>query len=162
RAAIREGSQGARRRRGRVTQSGKWKVESENDRFIISHDPALLDLDVIHGFLTNCYWSPGIPRAVVEKALTHSLCFVVYDSPTTLTPADARPAQICFARLVTDRATFAYLADVFILEPYRGRGLSKRLMESIMAHPDLQGLRRMMLLTRDAHGLYEQFGFTRF
>lgn len=116
----------------------------------VSSDPARLDLDTIHAYLSRSYWSPGIPRSVVQRAMEHSICFGVYHLRE----------QVGFARVVTDRATFAYLADVFILEAHRGRGLSKKLMASVMAHPDLQGLRRFMLATRDAHGLYRQFGFT--
>lgn len=117
----------------------------------IATDPDRLDLEVIHKFLAEeSYWSPGIPRAVVERALRNSLCFGVY--------LGAR--QVGFARLVTDKATFALLADLFILPAHRGRGLSKQLMRSVVAHPDLQDLRRLLLLTSDAHGLYRQFGFT--
>ena len=120
-----------------------------SDRITISTDPALLDLDVIHGFLKSAYWCENLPREVIERAIRHSLCFGVYDDG----------GQVGFARVITDRATYAYLADVFVLESHRGRGLSKRLMEAIVAHPDLQGLRRWSLATRDAHGLYAQFGF---
>lgn len=130
-----------------------------DDSYLVSDDPALLDFDIIHGFLSTNYWSPGIPRAVVEKAAAHSLTFGVYDTSRTRRPRDTRPSQIGYARMVTDRATYAYLADVFILDSHRGRGLSKRLMRFIMDHQELQGLRRMMLMTRDAHGLYAQFGF---
>ena len=119
------------------------------DDITISTDPALLDLDVIHGFLKTAYWCEGLPRDVIERAIHNSLCFGVYDAGR----------QIGFARLITDRATYAYLADVFVLPSHRGRGISKRLMQAIVAHPDVQGLRRWSLLTRDAHGLYEQFGF---
>jgi GNAT superfamily N-acetyltransferase len=126
-------------------------VESRRGEFLISTDPARLNLDVIHGFLTNCYWSKGIPREVVARSVEHSLCFGVYDGSG---------AQVGFARVVSDFATVAYLGDVFILESHRGRGLSKWLMESITQHPALQGLRRWILLTRDAHGLYKKFGFT--
>jgi len=115
----------------------------------VSSDPARLDLDVIHGFLRRSYWSPGIPREVVERALRNSLGFGAYH----------RGAQVGFARVITDRATFAYVADVFVLEEHRGRGVSKLLMQAVMAHPELQGLRRWSLATRDAHGLYRQFGF---
>ena len=117
--------------------------------YTLSDDPARLDLDVIHGFLSRSYWSPGIPRETVARAIAHSLCFGVYLGRT----------QVGFARLVTDRATFAYLADVVVLEPHRGRGLSRALMELILAHPEVQGLRRWLLATRDAHGLYRKFGF---
>lgn len=116
----------------------------------ISEGAARLDVDTIHAFLRESYWSPGIPRGVVERAIAGSLCFGVH----------LGAAQVGFARVVTDRATFAYLADVFILPPHRGRGLSKRLLAHIAAHPDLQGLRRFMLATRDGHGLYAKFGFT--
>jgi len=115
-----------------------------------STDKRRLDIAVVHACLTQSYWSPGIPRQTVERAIDGSLCFGVYH----------QSAQIGFARVITDKATFAYLADVFILEPHRGQGLSKRLMELILAHSDLQGLRRFMLATKDAHGLYRQFGFT--
>jgi GNAT superfamily N-acetyltransferase len=116
----------------------------------ISTDPALMDLDVIHGFLVGAYWSPGIPRATVERAMAHSMSFGVF----------AGTRQLGYARVVTDRATFAYLCDVFVLDSERGRGLGKWLMETVLAHPDLLGLRRFMLATRDAHGLYAQYGFT--
>jgi len=115
----------------------------------VSDDPADLDVDVIHGFLRDSYWAAGIPRAVVEKSLRGSLCFGVYEGR----------AQVGFARCVTDRATYAYLADVFVLPSHRGRGLAKWLMELIVRHPDLEGLRRWNLVTRDAHRLYAQHGF---
>lgn len=126
---------------------------ARRDELFISDDPALVDLDIVHGFLVTSYWSPGIPREIVERAIEHSMVFGVYADTPSL------PAQIGFARVVTDRATFAYLADVFILEPHRGRGLSKWLMETILTHPHLRGLRRICLMTRDAQGLYTQFGF---
>jgi GNAT superfamily N-acetyltransferase len=120
----------------------------------ISTNPARLDLDVIHGFLAGAYWSRGIPRAVVERSLRHSLCFGAY--------AGAAPggAHVGFARVVTDYATFALVSDVFVVESQRRRGIAKLLMRAILAHPELQGLRRWMLATHDAHGLYRQFGFT--
>jgi GNAT superfamily N-acetyltransferase len=117
--------------------------------FTISTDPDRLDLEVIHRFLTESYWAKGISREVVKRSIENSLCFGIY-----------REKQIGFARVISDFATFAYLGDVFILEDYRGRGLSKWLMERIVSHPALQGLRRWTLLTRDAHRLYAQFGFT--
>ncbi|QSX40183.1 GNAT family N-acetyltransferase [Shewanella cyperi] len=117
----------------------------------ISTDKSKLDFAVIHGFIANSYWASNIPEAVMARAIENSLCFAVYCY-------DGR--QVGFARIISDKATFAYLADVFILEEHRGQGLSKRLMQTIVAHPDLQGLRRMVLATRDAHGLYAQFGFT--
>jgi GNAT superfamily N-acetyltransferase len=126
-------------------------VDHRHGEFLVSTDPARLDLDLIHGFLTNCYWAKGIPREVVARSIEHSLCFGVYDGSG---------AQVGFARVVSDFATVAYLGDVFVLESHRGRGLSKWLMECIVRHPVLQNLRRWILLTRDAHGLYAQFGFT--
>jgi GNAT superfamily N-acetyltransferase len=120
------------------------------DNFSISTDKSKLDITVIHHFLSRSYWSENIPVETIQKAIDGSMCFGVYD----------KGSQVGFARIVTDKATFAYLADVFILEEYRGQGLSKWLMEFILAHPDLQGLRRILLATRDAHGLYKQFGFT--
>jgi GNAT superfamily N-acetyltransferase len=125
--------------------------------YLISTNPAWFDLDVIHHFLSeHSYWARGIPRDVVARSIANSLCFAVYTSAAAPDP-DRR--QVGFARVTTDRATFAYLADLFILPQHRGRGLSKRLMEEILAHPDLQGLRRWMLATADAHELYRKFGF---
>jgi GNAT superfamily N-acetyltransferase len=118
--------------------------------FTISDEPERLQLEVIVDSLARAYWSNQRPRAVIEKSLKHSLCFGVYENQT----------QIGFARVVSDHATFAYLADVFILESYQGHGLGKWLVQTILEHPDLQGLRRWILATRDAHGLYAQFGFT--
>jgi len=115
-----------------------------------SSEKRRLDIDTIHGYLTQSYWSPGVPRSIVERAIDGSLCFAVFH----------QGKQVGFARVVTDKATFGYLADVFILEAHRGKGLSKRLMEFVFSHPDLHGLRRFMLATKDAHGLYKQFGFT--
>jgi GNAT superfamily N-acetyltransferase len=110
----------------------------------------LLDLPLIHSFLENrSYWAAGVPLEVVRRSVEGSLCFGLYE----------KGRQIGFARVVTDRATFAYLGDVFVLELYRGRGLSKWLLECAVGHPALQGLRRFLLVTRDAHGLYERFGF---
>jgi GNAT superfamily N-acetyltransferase len=125
-------------------------VVTETGRFLISTDKSKLDLDVIHQFLSReSYWAAGIPRETVARSIENSLCFGVYDN--------AR--QIGFARVVTDFATYAYVADVFILERYRERGLGRELMSSIMCHPKLLGLRRWSLGTRDAQGLYAQFGF---
>ena len=115
----------------------------------ISTDPTRLQPAAIHAYLTRSYWSPGIPQEVVERAIANSLCFGIY----------LGQAQVGFARVVTDKATFAYLADVYVLEEHRGQGLSKRLVRTILAHPELQGLRRFLLATRDAHTLYAQFGF---
>jgi GNAT superfamily N-acetyltransferase len=117
----------------------------------ISTDKGRLDVHLIHQFLSEqSTWAIGMPIAVLDRAIANSLCFGVY--------LDGR--QIGFARVVTDCATFANLVDVFVLPEYRGQGHSKRLMEAIVAHPDLQGLRRFTLATADAHGLYAQFGFT--
>jgi GNAT superfamily N-acetyltransferase len=116
----------------------------------ISIDPHRLNIEIIHKFLAeDSYWSIGIPRAIVERAIQNSLCFGLYHGN----------AQVGFARVVTDRSTFALLADLFILDPHRGKGLSKWLMRSIVEHEDLQGLRRLLLLTSDAHNLYSRFGF---
>jgi GNAT superfamily N-acetyltransferase len=116
----------------------------------ISTDPARLDLDVIHAFLRTAYWSPEVPRDVVERSLAGSLCFGLY------APGGA---QAGFARAVTDRATFAWIADVFVLPEHRGRGLATWLMRTVVEHPQLRGLRRTVLATRDAHGLYAELGF---
>jgi GNAT superfamily N-acetyltransferase len=124
-------------------------VPVQHADYEISTRPERLDVAVIHAFLTQSYWSPGIPRSVVERAIRNSLCFGLY----------WKSGQVGFARIVTDKATFAYLADVFVLEAHRGKGLSKWLMQVIVDHEDLQGLRRFLLGTRDAHGLYKQFGF---
>jgi len=125
-------------------------TEFHRDGFIISTDKARLQLYVIHGFLANSsYWAKHVPLAVVRKAIANSLCFGVYYGDE----------QIGFARVISDYATFAYLADVFILPIHRGKALSKWLMSCLFAHPELQGLRRWMLATRDAHGLYAQYGF---
>ena len=124
-------------------------LERTHQDYTLSDDRARLDLDAIHGFLVRSYWAPGIPRETVARAIENSLCCGVYLGET----------QVGFARLVTDRATFAYLADVFVLEAHRGRGLSRALMELVVSHPEVQGLRRWLLATRDAHGLYRKFGF---
>jgi len=117
----------------------------------ITTDPGRFDVAAIHRFLTTSYWSPGIPRETVERAIANSLCFAAL--------LDGR--QVGFARMVTDKATFAYLADVFVVEDQRGKGIARRIMDAVMSHPDLQGLRRTMLVTRDAHRLYERYGFRR-
>ena len=124
--------------------------EFRRGQFVISTDPARLDVDAIYAFLTQSYWAGGIPKDTVARSIRHSLCFGAYDEER----------QIGFARVISDFATYAYIGDVYVLEAYRGQGLGKWLMASIMAHPDLQGLRRWSLATRDAHGLYQQFGFT--
>ncbi|MYM70055.1 GNAT family N-acetyltransferase [Pseudoduganella sp. FT55W] len=117
----------------------------------ISTDKALLDVPLIHQFLSErSTWAIGIPLAVVERAIDNSLCFGAY----------VAGKQVGFARVTTDCATFAYLADVFVVEEQRGRGISKALVQSVLEHPDLQGLRRFMLATSDAHELYARYGFT--
>ncbi len=121
-----------------------------NREYEISTDPARIDLSVVHEFLSQSYWSQGVPVEVVQRGIENSICFGIYRGIQ----------QIGFARVITDRATFAYLADVFVLKSHRGLGLSKWLMECITAHPDLQGLRRWMLATRDAPQLYAKYGFT--
>lgn len=128
-------------------QTREWT----RDGFTVSTDPARVQLDVVHGFLTKAYWSEGIPRETVARAIAHSLPFGVYEGAT----------QVGFARVVSDYTAIAYVGDVFVLPEWRGRGLSRFVMECMLAHPDLQGLRRWVLLTRDAHGLYEKFGFER-
>ena len=139
-------------------------AESRRGEFLISTDPRRLDLDAIHQFLTNSYWAKGIPREVVARSIEHSLCFGIYDEGRARLPRPARERragapQVGFARVVSDFATIAYLGDVFVLDAYRGRGLGRWMMESIVDHPRLEGLRRWILVTRDAHGLYSKFGF---
>lgn len=122
-----------------------------NSEYTISSDKSRLDVPLIHRYLSQeSYWAQNIPLDVVARSITHSLCFGVYQ----------QEQQVGFARVTTDQATFAYLADVFILPQHRGKGLSKQLLETILNWPTLQGLRRWLLGTRDAHKLYEQFGFT--
>lgn len=117
--------------------------------YTITSDHRRLDLPAIHAFLSRSYWSPGIPLSVVEKAVANSVAFAAF----------LGEQQVAFARVVTDKATFAYLADVYVIEAHRGRGLARRLLQAIDTHDDLQGLRRFMLATRDAHDLYAEFGF---
>jgi GNAT superfamily N-acetyltransferase len=116
----------------------------------ISTDAARIDVAAVHQFLATSYWAAGIPFSTVQRSIENSLCFGIYKGRNLAG----------FARVISDYATFAYLADVFIVSEHRGQGLSRWLMECIMAHPDLQGLRRWSLVTRDAHGLYRKFGFT--
>lgn len=122
----------------------------ERGEYTISTERARLDVEIIHDFLScHSYWAEGIPRALVERSIEHSLPFGVYHGTR----------QVGFARVISDYTTFAYIGDVFVIEEYRGRGLSKWLMEVIVEHRELQGLRRWILMTRDAHGLYEKVGF---
>jgi GNAT superfamily N-acetyltransferase len=124
--------------------------ESLRGEFAISTNRDALDLDVIHNFLADSYWAAGIPRDVVTRSIQNSLRFGIYQ----------QQQQVGFARVISDFATYAYIADVFVVDGFRGRGLGKWLMECIMAYPQLQHLRRWGLATRDAHGLYQQFGFS--
>jgi GNAT superfamily N-acetyltransferase len=124
--------------------------EQELDGFIISTDKEKLDIQMIQTFLSGeSYWAQNRTLEQTRRAIEHSLCFGIYDGA----------AQIGFARIISDFATFAYVGDVFVLGEYRGRGLSKWLMETLVGHPGLQGLRRWLLATKDAHGLYEKYGF---
>jgi len=126
--------------------------EVSDGPYQVSTDISKLDVNVIHKYLSEeSYWAKGIPRDVLEKAIHNSICFGLYHNAE----------QIGFARAVTDKATFAYVADVFVLPAHRGKGLSKWLMQTIQAHPELQNLRRWILTTKDAHSLYEQCGWTR-
>lgn len=123
-----------------LLEQGFW-LTSDNDK---------MDVDAVHQFLSATYWSPAIPHDTVRRAIQGSLCFGLFHGDS----------QIGFARVVTDRATFAYLCDVYVLEAYRGKGLGEWLMKFVLEHPGLQGLRRFSLVTRDAHGLYAKLGFT--
>jgi ribosomal protein S18 acetylase RimI-like enzyme len=124
-------------------------IQRERDGYLVSTDPTLLDLAAVHHYLASSYWSPGLPRDVLARAVEGSICFGLYRAGE----------QVGFARVITDRATFAYLCDVYVLEAHRGRGLGHLLIESVVSHPAIQDLRRFVLVTRDAHGLYERFGF---
>jgi GNAT superfamily N-acetyltransferase len=123
--------------------------EQQHGDILVTTDPARLDRDAIHDFLSGSYWAKGIPREVMERSIRHSLCFGAFDGGR----------QVGFARVVSDRATFAYVADVFVVESHRGRGIGGRIMACITSHPELQNLRLWTLFTRDAHGLYRQYGF---
>lgn len=124
-------------------------MEWTRGEFVISTDPERLDRESIHRFLASSYWAPQVPRAIVDRSIDHSMPFGLYEGGR----------QVGFARVITDRATFAYVADVYVLEAHRGRGLALWLMETIRAHPELQNLRRWTLFTRDAHPLYRKVGF---
>lgn len=123
--------------------------EYRRGELLVTTDRSKIDFEVVHGFLASCYWAGSIPRDVVEKSIRLSYCFSIFEGNM----------QVGFARVVTDFATYAYVGDLFVLESHRGRGLGKWLMECIRGNADLQGLRRWSLVTRDAHGLYRQFGF---
>ena len=123
----------------------EWK----RNEMLVSDDPAKLDVEAIHAFLSRAYWCVGIPRETVECAVRHSLCFGLYDGGT----------QVGLARVITDHAAFAYLCDVYVLESHRGRGLGKWLIQCVMAHPSIPSLRRFNLATQDAHSLYARHGF---
>lgn len=125
-------------------------MEQTGGEYTVSDNPQRLDIDAIHAYLSRSYWAEAIPRELVERSARGSLCVGLYRGQ----------AQVGFARVVTDRATFAYLCDVYVLEQERGRGLGVWLIEFVMQHPDLQGLRRWILATRDAHELYTKFGWT--
>lgn len=121
----------------------------------LSFDRSELDLDLIHAFLSGAYWSAGIPRHTVERAIRGSLCVGAFDADEA-----GADEQIGFARVVSDHATFAYLADVFVLPAHRGKGVARAMIESLHEHPDLQGLRRWVLFTRDMQPLYARLGWT--
>lgn len=124
-------------------------VEYQREGFLVSTDPARFDRAAIHAFLTGSYWAEGISQEIVDRSIDGSLAFGLLEESR----------QIGFARVVTDRATFAYLADVYVVESHRGRGLGRWLVDCVTAHPDLRGLRRWSLVTRDAHALYRPLGF---
>jgi len=127
-------------------------TEWRKDNYLLSTDKSKIDVQAVHRFLSQSYWAEGIPEEVVQRSIDNSLCFTIYH----------HDKLVGFARVISDAATFAYLADVFIIPEERGRGLSRWLMNVIINHPQLQGLRRLILATRDAHDLYAQFGFTPF
>jgi GNAT superfamily N-acetyltransferase len=127
-------------------------TEWQKHDYLVSTDKSKIDINTVHDFLFQSYWAAGIPIETVKRSIENSLCFAIYQ----------QEMLVAFARVITDLATFAYLADVFVLPEHRGKGLSKWLIEIIVDHPQLQGLRRFTLATRDAHSLYEQFGFTVF
>jgi GNAT superfamily N-acetyltransferase len=124
--------------------------ELHHDGYLISDDPTRIDVDAVHAFLARSYWAEGIPREIVARSLANSLCVGIY-APSS--------EQVGLVRVISDYTTFAYLCDVYVLEPHRGRGLSKAAMNAVMTHPRLQRLRRMQLVTQDAHGLYARHGF---
>lgn len=133
----------------RKTSGGPEKVVKLEPELEISTDPARIDIGLVYGFLQTSYWAKGRRRSVVERSIRNSLCFGAYQAGQ----------QVAFARVVSDRAVFAYLLDVFVVPEFRGRGISKALMRAVLEHPDLQDLRVFLLATSDAHGLYAKFGF---
>lgn len=132
-------------------------MEWRQSEFVVSDDPGRVDLDVVHGFLSRSYWAEGIPRQTVERSIAHSIPFGLYR--WTVEGTEPSYLQVGFARVVSDHATFAYLADVFVLDAFRGQGLGNWILECILDHPELQSLRRWLLATRDAHALYRRFGW---
>lgn len=133
--------------------AGDHPVSLRRDGYLLSTERALIDAGAVHAYLRRSYWSPGIRREIVERAMAGSLCYAVHDER-------ASPRALAgFGRVITDGATFAYICDVFVLENHRGRGLSKWLVETMLANPGLARVRRWLLATRDAHGLYARFGF---
>jgi GNAT superfamily N-acetyltransferase len=126
------------------------------EKYRITTNKAEMNIDDIHRYLSRSYWAKGVPKSIVDKAVENSLCFAVL---YTGVDQRSKSVQVGFARMITDYTTMAYLADVYILEEHRGKGLSKKMMTDIIKHPQLQGLRRILLATSDAHGLYQQFGF---
>jgi GNAT superfamily N-acetyltransferase len=128
---------------------GDAPIEVARGEYVVSTDRSRIDVAAVHAFLSRSYWSPGIPEDVVRRGIAGAICFGIYHGRE----------QVGFARVITDQATYAYLADVYVLEAHRGRGLAKWLMEVIISHRSLQGLRRFSLSTRDAHSLYRRFGF---
>ena len=126
----------------------------ERDGFWLTDDGSAVDVQRVHSLLQSSYWAKGMPLPLLETAIAHSLCFSLFERQ------HEGQRQIGFARVITDRATFGYLSDVIVDPAYRGQGLCKWMMACVMAHPQLQGFRRWSLATRDAHGLYRQFGFT--
>jgi GNAT superfamily N-acetyltransferase len=146
-------SSGGGRWQGAFVIGSQYKVSFSNRmpvQYEVSTDRTRFDVNLIHSFLTSTYWATNMPREVLEKSIRHALCFGVF----------AEGKQVAFARVITDYATFAYLSDLFVMPEHRGRGVSKLLVRSILDHPELQGLRRFVLATKDAHRLYAQFGFT--
>ncbi|MFT4925066.1 MAG: GNAT superfamily N-acetyltransferase [Phenylobacterium sp.] len=149
-------------------------MQWQQGSYVISTDKSQLDIPLIYDILSNSYWAKGMPKETLAAAINGAMCFGLYDNSSgnfndnlgeslgdnLSLSGQKSPPQIGFARVITDSATFAYLADVFIVEQYQGAGLGKWLMKCVFAHPSLQGLRRMMLATADAHGLYQQSGFT--